>query len=163
MSTIDAFSFLDACLIFRSGDKPFRRDEEDGGGFDWSVFGKASAHLYRSVPSTSFMYKFISYVCVVTQDQTGVLTRFGPLEYEPKPKAARAVARRKEKEELGPATQVEQIDPSKEERTMTEQRVKHVKQELKLCASKSGKPPSFFDFTVHRVMICLLARNDHLF
>lgn len=59
MTTIDAPKFMDALLLFKTSDgQKFQRQDgdEDGAVMDWALFGRCSAHLYRTAPSTSFMY-----------------------------------------------------------------------------------------------------------
>ena len=159
LTTIDADKFMDALLLLKTSDgQKFQRQDDDDHNatvIDWALFGRYSAHLYRTAPSTSFMYVLMSVaLCVLCGTVIHlavlrvVITRCGPLQFEPaakKPKLARAA---KEKDEAGPGTQADIVDPSKEEKTQTDQRVKAVKKELATFKKAHDADSSFFDFTV---------------
>ena len=76
------------------------------------------------------------------------LIRCGPLQFEPAAKKPKAASKPKEKYEAGPGTQADIVDPSKEEKTQTDQRVKAVKKELATFQKAHEADASFFDFTV---------------
>ena len=113
---------LDANVFVRKLAPEFRAGED----VDWAAIGHRSAFAYRTVASTSFM-------C-------------GPLQAEPKKRKERAEAtqERKKRKVVAEAEEPEEIDPSKEQRSQTDQRVIA----LQSLLTSQTHPVSLFDFAV---------------